>query len=134
MDCHPLRRGERLQPESATELGRRQFRRVPADIQVRPVSLLARAISRRVNDASLGGLRAYADRPFPVGARFELELLFREGGQALVLAEVVWMQALARDAPARFDVGLRYVDASDLDLARIRRALAGREAPLPGPH
>jgi len=121
-------------PESTTELGRRQYRRVAASIQVRPVSLLTHAIPRRVNDVSLGGLRAYSDVPYQVGARFELELLFRDAEHALVLAEVVWMQALARDAPARFDVGLRYVDASDLDLARIRRALAGREAPLPGPH
>jgi len=120
-------------PRSTTELDRRQYRRVGAAIQVRPVSILAHAVPRRASDVSLGGLRAYADVPYRVGARLELELLFRDSEHSLVLAEVVWVQPLASDAPARYDVGLRYVDAAEPDLARIRRALADFEAQPPGP-
>lgn len=111
-------------PASPRELDRRQYRRVGAAIQVRPVSILAHAVPRRVLDMSLGGLRAYSDEPYRVGVRLELELLFRDKEHALVLAEVVWVQPLAPDAPARFDVGLRYVDAAEADQERIRRTLA----------
>jgi len=118
---------------STDELDRRQFRRVGASIQVRPVSILTRAIPRPAGDVSLGGLRSYADAPYDVGARLELELLFRDSEHALVLAEVVWVQPLAEDAPARYDVGLRFVDAAEADLARIRRAVTDFEARPSGP-
>ena len=121
-------------PPSTREPDRRQYRRVPAAIQVRPVSLLSRAIHRRALDVSLGGLRAYSDEPYRVGTRLELELLLRETAHALVLAEVVWVQPLAPGAPALFDVGLRYVVASPEDLARIERAMdqpLGGSAPAP---
>jgi len=123
-------------PTSATQQDRRQYRRFDAAIRVRPVSILARAVPRRVHDVSLGGLRAFADEPYRVGARLELELHFQAMGQAVVLAEVVWIQATGAGAPARYDVGLRYVDAAELDLALIRRALAaqdGRPATPAGP-
>jgi len=114
-------------PIPPTELDRRQFRRFDAAIQVRSVSILARAVPRRVHDVSLGGLRAFADEPYRVGARLELELLFPAIGHAVVLAEVVWIQAAAPGTDARYDVGLRYVDAAALDLALIRRALAAQD-------
>ena len=110
-------------------LERRQFRRADAPITVRPVSILARVVPRRVNDVSLGGLRAYSDERRPVGERLELELAFRDGGVATVLAEVVWIEELPAGSPARFDVGMRYIDASAKDLALIRRALGAPPDP-----
>lgn len=109
-------------------LGRRHFRRFDAPITVRPVSILAMAIPRRVNDVSLGGVRAYSDERYKVGKRLELELAFPDGESATVLAEVVWVEALPDDAPARFDVGMRYVDTTAHDLTLLHRALG-----LPGP-
>jgi len=35
----------------------------------------------------------------------------------------VWVDALPEGSPARFDVGLRFVDGSAADLDRIRRVL-----------
>lgn len=109
-------------------LERRHFRRVNAPITVRPVSILAHAVPRRVNDVSLGGLRAYSDERYKVGARLELELAFPGGQSATVLAEVVWVDALADGGPARFEVGMRYVDASPADLALLHRII-GPPAP-----
>jgi c-di-GMP-binding flagellar brake protein YcgR len=103
---------------------RRRYPRVSAPILVRPVSFLTHAIGRRVSDLSVGGLRAYADEPYRPGARIELELLFPDQEPALVLAEVVWVEELPAGSEARFDVGLRFVDASPADLARIARAVA----------
>jgi hypothetical protein len=103
-------------PKSADELERRHFRRVDAPITVRPVSLLAHAVPLRVNDVSLGGLRAYSDERYRVGVRLELELSFPGGESATMLAEVVWVDELSPGAPARYEVGLRYVDATPDDL------------------
>ena len=105
------------------ELERRHFRRVNAPISVRPVSILAHAVPRRVNDVSLGGLRAYSDDRYKIGSRLELELAFPDGQNATVLAEVVWVDALPEGAPARFEVGMRYVDASAHDLALLHKAI-----------
>ena len=49
----------------STKDERRSYNRVQAHVTVRPVSILARAIPRRVNDVSLGGLRCYSDDEFP---------------------------------------------------------------------
>lgn len=110
------------------DLERRHFRRVNAPITVRPVSILARAVPRRVNDVSLGGLRAFSDERYKVGTRLELELAFPVGESATVLAEVVWVDAQPEGAPARFEVGMRYVDATAHDLALILQAI-GPQAP-----
>lgn len=105
-------------------LERRRYHRVRAPLLVRPVSALAR-LRRRVNDVSLGGLRSYADEAPKPGTRMEMELLFPEGDTAVMLVEVVWVEELGEAAPAPYDVGLRYVDAREEDLARIAKLLDG---------
>jgi len=102
---------------------RRTFNRVQAHVTVRPVSILARAVPRRVMDMSLGGLRCYSDEQYPPGKRLELELFFLDGRSAVVLAEVVWTEALPAGAPAIFDIGLRYLDCTADSLALIRQAV-----------
>jgi PilZ domain len=102
---------------------RRRYRRLQAPILVRPVSALVYRAKQKVNDISLGGLRAYSDEKEKPGTRLELELLFSDGVSATVLAEVVWVESLPEGSPARFDVGLRFVDASSEDLDRIAREL-----------
>jgi len=104
---------------------RRRYRRARAPILVRPVGPLAGRDARLVNDISLGGLRAYTDDHHREGERLELELLLPDGGSATCLAEVVWIDCLPDGGPARFDVGLRFVDAADEDLERIGKVLAG---------
>ncbi len=110
----------------STKDERRSYNRVQAHVTVRPVSILARAIPRRVNDVSLGGLRCYSDDEFPAGKRLELELFFTDGRSATLLAEVVWTEALPAGAPARFDVGMRYLDCSAESLALIQEAVKAR--------
>jgi c-di-GMP-binding flagellar brake protein YcgR len=104
-------------------LDRRRYRRARAPIYVRPVGARAYAVKRQVNDISLGGLRAYSDEGVKPGTRLEMELFFSDGDSATVLAEVVWVEALPEGAPARFDVGLRYVQARPEDLERIAQVL-----------
>jgi hypothetical protein len=103
---------------------RRRWRRVCAPILSRPVSYLVGGVARRVNDVSLGGIRCYSDEDCEPGTRLELELLFPEGDSATVLAEVAWAEVLPFATPARFDVGMRFVDARPADLERVARALS----------
>lgn len=102
---------------------RRRYRRLQAPILIRPVGPLARQVKPKPSDVSLGGLRAYSDEEQKPGTRLELELLLPEGVSATVLAEVVWVAPLPAEAPARFDVGLRFVDVPPEDLERIARVL-----------
>ena len=104
-------------------LDRRQYRRARAPIYVRPVGALAYAVKRQVNDISLGGLRAYSDEAQKPGTRLEMELFFSDVDSVTVLAEVVWVEVLPEGSPARFDVGLRFVDARPEDLDRIAQVL-----------
>jgi hypothetical protein len=108
---------------SPSPIDRRSFRRARANILVRPAGFLARIAPRPVKDISLGGLRTLSDDPQRVGARLELELLFPDGGSATCLAEVVWVEPLPDGAAARFEVGLRFVEARPEDLKRIAGVL-----------
>jgi len=98
---------------------RRAYRRVQAPISMRPVGFLGQLLARAVTDVSRGGLRAYSDEPQHVGERCELELFLPEGAPIVVVAEVVWVETLPEGGPARFDVGMRYVEVRAQDLARI---------------
>jgi len=102
---------------------RRRYRRVQAPILVRPASIFSRVVPRRVSDISLGGLRTYSDDPLVIGQRQEIELLFQGGGSATLLVEVAWVETLEADAPAKFECGLRIVNARQQDIDAIAKAL-----------
>lgn len=103
---------------------RRKFRRVKAPVLVRPARKVTDLALRRVGDISEGGFRAYSDDRHAVGSRLEVELFLPEGESAVALAEVVWQEELPPGAGARFDVGLRFVEARREDLKRILALLA----------
>ena len=110
------------------EVDRRRFRRAEVPILVRPVSPLAHLVQRQVLDISLGGLRCYSDDEHPPGRRLEIEIAFPDGGSAVALVEVVWEETLPEGSPARYDVGLRFVDARPEDMERIASLLGASEA------
>lgn len=105
------------------EIDRRRYRRVRAAILVRPLGPLAQVAPRQVSDISAGGLRVYADEAQRVGARIEIELVFPDGGSATCQADVVWAERLPIDSPARFEMGLRFVEVDPDDLGRIASVL-----------
>ncbi|HEU4383574.1 MAG TPA: PilZ domain-containing protein [Anaeromyxobacteraceae bacterium] len=107
---------------------RRRFHRARVPILIRPVSPLARLVRYQVQDLGRGGLRCYSDEPHAPGTRLEIEIAFPEGKSAVALVEVVWDEALPDGAPARHDVGLRFVDAAPEDRDRIAALLAREPA------
>jgi hypothetical protein len=106
------------------EEDRRRFRRVQAPILARPAGPVNRALPRLVRDISLGGLRTYSDESYPIGARFELDLLFEDGSSITVLTEVAWVQALEPGAVAKYDLGLSVVNVAPEDLARLKAVMS----------
>jgi c-di-GMP-binding flagellar brake protein YcgR len=89
---------------------RRQFPRVAAPMYCRPARrrLLRR---RKVVDVGLGGMRVYSDDPFAVSDRLEIDLLSADGDDFVTcLTEVVWIREVAGGRPARYDVGLRFLE------------------------
>jgi PilZ domain len=105
----------------AAVVDRRAYTRVQAPISVRPAGPVSvgRGLPRAVNDVSRGGLRAYSDDKHRIGERLELELFLPEPPSIVVVAEVVWVEKLPEGGPARFDVGMRYVEVRAADFARI---------------
>jgi hypothetical protein len=90
---------------------RRKFPRVSAPVFCRPIGkpLFGR---RRATDVSLGGMRLYADEAPDLGDRLELELFLPDDKTVTCAVEVVWVDPLPEGSPARFDVGVKFVEVS----------------------
>lgn len=69
---------------------------------------------------SLGGMRVYSDEDFGIGSRLEIDLLTADGDEFVTcLTQVMWIRPLDADAPARFDVGLRFLEIPERARAMI---------------
>jgi c-di-GMP-binding flagellar brake protein YcgR len=101
---------------------RRKFQRVNAPVFCRPRGqpLFGR---RRAVDVSLGGLRVYADDPPAPGDRLELELFLPDHSEVICTVEVVWVEDLPEGAPARYDVGVKFVTIDAKDRERLSAVL-----------
>ena len=71
------------------------------------MSFLAR--QREPVDVSLGGVRIYSDEEMHVGSLLKMEFFLPDVEPVTYTAEVVWIEALAADAPAKYDVGLKFI-------------------------
>jgi hypothetical protein len=61
-------------------------------------------------DISLGGLRIYSDQDYRVGEFLRLDIFFPPAQHVTFAAEVMWTKTLGKGAPARFDLGLAFVE------------------------
>ena len=91
---------------------RRQYRRIQAPVYCRPagVSLLAR--HRQPVDLSLGGVRVFSDDKYKVGELVKMEFFVSGVAPVTYTAQVIWIDPLPKGSPAKFDVGLKFVDLS----------------------
>jgi c-di-GMP-binding flagellar brake protein YcgR len=105
---------------------RRQFPRVNAPVFCRPIGrpIFSR---RRAADVSQGGMRLYADEAPGVGERLEIELFLPDESEMLCRVEVVWVDELGEGEPARYDVGVKFVDVSAEAQARLSVVLTAAE-------
>jgi hypothetical protein len=92
------------------EANRRKYKRIPAPIHCRPAGEDFFAQHLEPVDISLGGLRTYSDEEYRVGAFVRLDIFVSGVVPVTLSAEVMWIKTLGKGAPARFDVGLAFVD------------------------
>jgi hypothetical protein len=82
---------------------------------------------KQVVDVSLGGARIYSDDPQEVNSRLDLELFLPDGSSVECTARVVWAITLPKDAVARFEVGLSFIDVPEPILERLKTVLVADE-------
>ena len=75
-------------------------------------------LSRTVN-MSQTGARVYSDDRLKKGTKLNLELLAGPDNVVQVLARVVWVDELPKGSPAKFDVGLEFLDVPEEMASRL---------------
>jgi len=98
------------------ESDRRIYPRLKVPMLWRSPGMVAKL--RTVN-MSLGGARVYSDDRLKLGRKLHLELLAGPDSTVQVLARVVWIDELAAGEPARYDVGLEFLDVPEEMMSRL---------------
>jgi PilZ domain len=102
---------------------RRRFPRVKAPVLCRPIGRPLFGGDQRAIDISAGGVRLYSDEKLKPGDRLELELFLPDGSSVTCATEVVWEDELPQGSPARYDVGVKFLDPNDPELAKLAGVL-----------
>jgi c-di-GMP-binding flagellar brake protein YcgR len=110
-----------------SDIERRRFKRVQAPVLSRPLGAALVEDRRAVGDISTGGVRVYTDDEHTQGEHLELELFLPDGNTVTLDTLIVWIDALPDAKPAKYEVGLRFVDIATADLERIQKVLADAE-------
>lgn len=79
-------------------------------------------LSRTVN-VSMGGARVFSDERMKVGSKLNLELMPDPETSVSVLARVAWIDELPEDSPAKYDVGLEFLDVPEEMISRLAAIL-----------
>ena len=92
----------------------------------RPAGMGFLARQREPVDISLGGVRIYSDERMKVGSLLKMEFFLPDVEPATYTAEVVWIEALPPEAPAKFDVGLKFISLEPRALKLLMQLLGPR--------
>jgi hypothetical protein len=106
---------------------RRRDRRIRAAVYCRPAGVEFLARQRQPIDLSLGGIRIYSDEQMRVGELLKMEFFVPDAPPVTYTAEVVWIEPLEEGGPARFDVGLKFIQLEPAALALLMRVLGPAE-------
>lgn len=85
------------------------------------------ARQREPVDVSLGGVRIFSDDPLKIGELLKMEFFLPDVEPVTYTAEVVWIDALPAGAPAKFDVGLKFIQLDPGALKLLMRVLGPEE-------
>ena len=81
------------------------------------------ARQREPVDVSLGGVRIFSDDPLRVGELLKMEFFLPDIPPVTYTAEVVWIEPLPPASPARFDVGLKFIQLEPDALQLLTKVL-----------
>ena len=85
------------------------------------------ARQREPVDVSLGGVRIFSDERMEIGTLLKMEFFLPDVDPVTYTAEVVWIDALPPDAPAKFDVGLKFIQLDPGALQLLLKVLGPPE-------
>ena len=117
-------------PDDANDQDRRKYRRIRAALYCRPAGVKFLARQREPVDISLGGVRIYSDDELRVGELLKMEFFLVDVPPVTYTAEVVWIERLPDGAPARFDVGLKFIQLEPDALQLLSKVLGPPEDQL----
>jgi hypothetical protein len=109
------------------EQNRRKYRRIRAPLYWRPAGMEFLARQRQPIDVSLGGVRIYSDDPLKIGELLKMEFFTLGALPVTYTAEVVWIEPMEAGSPARFDVGLKFLQLEPEALKMLVSALGPLE-------
>jgi len=106
---------------------RRKYRRIQTALYCRPAGMKFLARQREPVDVSLGGVRIFSDEAMRVGDFLKMEFFVQDVEPVTYTAEVVWIDALPPDSPAKFDVGLKFIQLDPGALQLLLKVLGPPE-------
>jgi hypothetical protein len=109
---------------AANPAERRKYRRIRVPLYCRPAGMQFLARMREPVDVSLGGLRIFSDEDRKVGELLKMEFFLPDVAPVTYTAEVVWVEKLEEGAPARLDVGLKFIQL-DPDALKLLLQVVG---------
>ncbi len=101
---------------------RRRYPRVSLPIYCRPAHLSE--TPRKLLDIGLGGVRVYSDVNINIDERLSLDLYLPDDSTIHCLVRVAWVRPTTADAPARYEVGLQFIEVDKNDLQKLATILA----------
>lgn len=101
---------------------RRRYPRLNAPVFCRPTGKPLFG-QQRAQDVSLGGMRLYSDEKAEVSDRLIMDLFLPDGSEISCKVEVVWVEPLEGDRPARFEIGVKFVEIDRDALVRLGSVL-----------
>ena len=119
-----------LDPVQADDRDRRKYRRIRAALYCRPAGIEFINRQREPVDVSLGGVRIFSDDELRIGELLKMEFFLADVPPVTYTAEVVWIERLPDGAPARFDVGLKFIQLEPDALQLLSKVLGPPEDQL----
>lgn len=116
-------------PKDLPPEDRRKYRRIRVPLYCRPAGVKFLARQREPVDVSLGGVRIYSDDELRVGELLKMEFFLADVPPATYTGEVVWIERLPDGAPARFDVGLKFIQLEPRAAELLLQVLGPPEEP-----
>jgi len=108
---------------------RREFPRAEKVITVRPVEESRSDRWLTTRDISAGGMRLLSPQPFPRFERLDLELLLPDSSWLRLSTKVAWSVKLDLESAAEYECGIRFVDLTPEDRARLQPLLPPEPMP-----
>lgn len=93
--------------EVKSGIDKRRYPRLKARVLYKPAKIIGQ--KRQVPNISLGGLRIYSNKYYPVGESLNVELSLPSGQTTVAITRVAWIEAYPKDSDAPYELGLEFI-------------------------